>query len=179
MKNSQITRLIALLGMVFLFGYCKKPTEFKEIEVDSLFTLQVPVYFHSTRDIMPEDAPRNVHQYRDSVGEICMLIFDSTREDIGIPDLKTFYDSMVAQTNMDSVRIVSKSLIKIDNDSAFRAEITGIQNGQRIFTEIECIATKDRYYHIATWASLRRREEVSPDMIKMLNSFHDISHKKI
>jgi hypothetical protein len=86
---------------------------------------------------------------------------------------------MVATPVMDSVKILSPELIKVDNgDSAYKSEITGILNHVKVFSEIEAIATKDRYYFMQTWSSIDRREDLKPEMYKMLNSFHDISHLK-
>lgn len=177
MKN-RILLFSSLITIAIIFSFCKKPTVFKELEVNNLFTLDVPYYFHPTTDLMPFEAS-NVHQYEDSVGKICLLIFDSSRAEIGLSSLRVFYDSMVVSPVLDSVRITPPELIKVDGDSTYRSEMTGILNNARIFSEIECIATKDRFYYIQTWSHLNRRGDLRPDMIKMLNSFHDISHRKI
>jgi hypothetical protein len=169
---------VALILIAILFSNCKKPTEFKEIEVTNLYTLQMPVYLHPTNELLPFNDP-NIHQYEDSAGKICLMVYDSSREEIGISTLKTFYDSMVANPIMDSAVILSPALVKVDNDSAYQSEITGKRNNIKLFNEIETIATKDRFYFILTWSSLDRREQLKPDMYKMLNSFHDISHSKI
>src|ERR1700735_3785044 len=116
MKHPKIILFIVLVAIVSLFSYCKKPTEFKEIEVENLFSLQIPVYLHTTGDLMPANIP-NIHQYDDSVGNVCLLIFDTSRVGFEITTLKTFYDSMVANPVMDSARIITPELVKIDNDS--------------------------------------------------------------
>lgn len=177
MQNHKIIKLLALFGMVAMFSYCKKPTEFKEIDVDNIFSLQVPVYLHPTDDLLPVTAA-NIHQYDDSAGKICLMIFDTSRAGFEISSLKTFYDSMVANPVMDSTRIIEPQLVKIDNDSAYQSEITGKHNQVRLFGEMVAIASKDRFYFILTWSSLDKREQLKPDMYKMLNSFHDISHLK-
>jgi len=177
MRTRIITRLVVFISIGMVFIYCKKPTEFKEIEVNNLFSLQVPVYFHSTNELLPFTAS-NIQQYQDSVGKICMLVFDTSRNGFEIGTLKTFYDSMVANPVLDSAKITSPVLAKLDNDSAYQSEITGIHNNVRVFGEIETIATKERYYYMLTWSSLDRREELKPDMYKILTSFHDISHLK-
>ncbi len=178
MKNILIIRLVSLFVLVVLFPDCKKPTEFKEIEVNNLFTLQVPVYFHPTNELIPFDSP-NIHQYEDSAGKICLMVFDSSRVEIGLSTLKTFYDSMVANPVMDSALITPPELVTVGNDSAYRSEITGIRNNIKVFSEIETIATKDRYYFILTWANLERRKELKPDMNKMFDSFREVKHLKI
>ena len=170
-------RFTALIAIVILFSYCKKPTEFKEIEVNSLFSIQVPVYLHPTNELLPFTA-NNIHQYQDSAGKVCLLIFDTTRAGFEINSLKTFYDSMVANPTIDSVTITAPEFVQVDNDSAYRSEIIGILNKNRVFSEIQTIATKDHYYFMQTWSSLDRREELKPDMYKILVSFHDISHVK-
>jgi len=177
MKYNMVKRMLLLVVLAVNFSYCKKPTEFKEIEVNGLFTLQIPTFLHPTTDLMPFTAS-NFHQYEDSVGKVCLLIFDTSRTEIDIPDLKTFYDSMVSRTLLDSAQMTPGKLVKVDGDSAYRSEIAGIQHGVWIFSEIETIATKDRYYHIVTWSSFNRRDKLRDDMIKMLNSFHDINHVK-
>lgn len=179
MKFSMVKKLAALIMMAVLLSYCNKPvpTAFKEIEVNNLFTLQIPVYFHPTTELIPFSAT-NFHEYEDSVGRICLLIFDTSRTYIDIYDLRTFYDSMVGKTVMDSARITPAKLIMLDGDSTYRSEIAGIHNGIWIFSEIECIATKDRFYDLVTWSSFDRRDKLRDDMIKMLNSFHDINHAK-
>lgn len=145
--------------------------------MNNLFSLQVPVYLHSTSDLLPFDDP-NIHQYEDSVGKVCLLVFDSSRIGMEISTLKVFYDSMVTRPIMDSFKITPPELVTIDNDSAYQSEITGVFNKARIFSEIETIATKDRYYFIQTWSSLDRHDQLKHDMYKMLNSFHEISHLK-
>ncbi len=179
MKKPLINCLAILVVALVLFASCKhiKPTEFKEIEVNGLFSMQLPVYLHPTTDLMPFTST-NFHQYQDSVGKVCLLIFDTSRANIDIPDLKTFYDTMVSKTVLDSAQITPAKLIMIDNDSVYRSEIAGIHNGIWIFSEVETIATKDRFYNIVTWSSFDRREKLRDDMIKMLNSFHDINHVK-
>jgi len=169
---------VAVLAMaVISFAYCKKPTEFKEIEVDNIFSIQMPAYLHPTGDLLPVTAS-NIHQYEDSAGKVCLMIFDTTREGFEISSLKTFYDSMVANPVMDSTRILEPQLVKIDNDSAYKSEITGKHNDTKLFGEMVAIASKERFYFILTWSDLNRREELRPDIDKMLNSFHDISHPK-
>jgi len=169
---------IALVVMAAIsFAYCKKPTEFKEIEVDNIFSIQMPAYLHPTGDLLPVTAS-NIHQYEDSAGKICLMIFDTIREGFEISTLKTFYDSMVANPVMDSTRMLAPQLVKIDNDSAYQSEITGKHNDTKLFGEMVAIASKERFYFILSWSSLDRRDELKPDIEKMLNSFHDISHPK-
>jgi hypothetical protein len=85
---------------------------------------------------------------------------------------------MVANPILDSAKITPAELVKVGDDSAYQSEITGIHNHVQIFGEIETIATKNRYYHMLAWSSLDRRDELKPDMNKMLTSFRDISHTK-
>lgn len=108
MRKSSIIKIIALIVISVVFSYCKKPTEFKEIEVNSLFTLQIPFYLHPANDLLPFTAS-NIQQYHDSSGKICLLVFDTSRIRFEITSLKIFYDSMVATPVMDSVRILSPS----------------------------------------------------------------------
>lgn len=176
MRKPLITKTFALIAITMVFCCCKKPTEFKEIEVPNLFSLQVPAYLKPTDKLLPFTAS-NIQQYRDSVGKVCLLVFDTSRN-AGIGTLRTFYDSMVASPVLDSAKITPVELVKVDNDSAYQSEITGIHNNVRVFGEIETIATTDRYYYMYIWSSLDRREELKPDMYKLLNSFHDISHPK-
>ena len=159
------------------FVYCKKPTEFKEIEVNNIFSIQIPTYLHPTGDLLPITAA-NIHQYEDSAGKVCLMIFDTSRAGFEISSLKTFYDSMVANPVMDSTRMLEPQLVKIDKDSAFQSEITGKHDDTKLFGEMVAIASKERFYFILTWSSLDRRDELKPDIYKMLNSFHDISHLK-
>jgi hypothetical protein len=177
MRHPVVIRFFAFFAITVLFSYCKKPTEFKEIEVNNLFTLQVPVYLHPTGDLMPDNIP-NIHQYDDSIGNVCLLIFDTSRVGFEISTLKTFYDSMVANPVMDSARILAPELVKIDNDSAYQSEITGKHSNVRLFGELAAIASKNRFYFILTWSSLDRRDILKQDMYKILHSFHDISHLK-
>lgn len=177
MKKTVITRIFALCAIAAMFSYCKKPTEFKEVEVNNLFTLQIPVYLHPTDDLVPFTSS-NVQQYKDSNSKICLLVFDTARNGFEIHDLKTFYDSMVASPVMDSAVIVTAQLVKVDNDSTYQTEITGVINKKKVFSEIETIATKDRYYYIIMWASSDKPEQLKDDMVKLLNSFRDISHPK-
>lgn len=172
-----ITIYSILIFVIFVFSYCKKPTKFKEIDVNNLYSLQIPAYLNSTNKLLPFTAS-NIQQYQDSVGKICLLVFDTSRIGFEISTLKVFYDSMVANPVLDSSKITSPELSKVDNDSAYQSEITGIHNGIKVFGEIETIATKDRYYYMFSWSSLDRREQLKPDMNTILTSFHDISHLK-
>ena len=179
MKFRAIKRLAALAVTTVLLSNCHKPvpTVFKEIEIDGRFSLHVPAYLQTTKELVPYTST-NFHQYQDSVGRVCLLIFDTARENFEVTDLKTFYDSMVSRTVLDSARITPAKLIKVDGDSTYRSEVAGMHNGVWIFSEIETIATKDRFYNIVTWSSFDRRDKLRDDMIKMLNSFHDINHVK-
>ena len=176
-KNHTIIKFAAFIAIIVIFCNCKKPTVFKEVEVNNLFSLQIPAYLHSTGDLLPIKAA-NIQQYDDSVGNVCLLVFDTSRAGFEISTLKTFYDSMVANPVMDSARILPPELVKIDNDSAYQSEITGKHNNLKVFGEMVAIATKDRFYFMLTWSSLDRREQLKPDMYKTLYSFHDISHIK-
>lgn len=176
-KNRRIIKLAALISLAFLFSFCKKPTVFKEVEVNNLFSLQVPAYLHTTGDLLPVKAS-NISQYDDSVGNVCLLVFDTSRVGFEISTLRVFYDSMVATPVMDSARISPPELVKVDNDSAYQSEITGKHNNLKVFGEMVAVATKDRFYFMLTWSSLDRREQLKPDMYKMLYSFRDISHMK-
>ena len=173
----RIMRIAFVAVAVISLANCKKPTEFKEIEVDNIFSMQIPAYFHSTTDLFPNTAA-NIHQYDDSAGKVFLMIYDTSRADFDISSLRTFYDSMVANSVMDSTRILEPQLVKIDNDSAYRSEITGKQGGTRLFGEMAAIASKNRFYFILTWTDLNKRDDLKPDMYKMLNSFHDISNLK-
>jgi len=178
MRSRIILKIVALVAIIMACScHHKKLTEFKEIEVNGLYSLQMPWYLHSTDELMAFKSP-GIQQYEDSVGKICLLVFDSLREDIGISTLRVFYDSMVANPVIDSAQITLAHLVKVDNDSTYQAEITGILNRNRVFSEIETIATPDRFYFIVAWAGLERRDELKPDMEKMLNSFKDISRSK-
>jgi len=176
MRKPILTKIVASLAIAIVFCCCKKPTEFKEIEVPNLFSLQVPAYLKSTDKLIPFTAS-NIQQYQDSAGKICLLVFDTSRS-IEIGTLRTFYDSMIANPVLDSAKITPVESVNVDNDSAYRSEITGIHNDVRVFGEIETIATKNRYYYMLVWSSLDRREELKPDLYKMLNSFKDLSHSK-
>jgi hypothetical protein len=169
---------IAIVAMAAIsFTYCKKPTEFKEVEIDNIFSIQIPTYLHPTVDLLPITAT-NIHQYDDSSGKVCLMIFDTSRDGFEISSLKTFYDSMVANPVMDSTRILEPQLVKIDNDSAYQSEITGKHGETKLFGEMAAIASKGRFYFIFTWSTLDKYQQLKPDMCKTLNSFHDISHLK-
>lgn len=174
---NKVVKIGMLVAMAALFSYCKKPTEFKEIEINNQFLLEVPVYLHSTTDLMPDNVP-HIHQYDDSVENVCLLIFDTARAGFEISNLKTFFDSMVAHPVMDSAVILAPELVKIDNDSAYQSEITGRHNNTRLFGEMVAIGSKDRFYFMLTWSSLDRRKELKYDMNKMLHSFREEYPKK-
>jgi hypothetical protein len=176
MKRQKTFLFGGLVSVAILFSYCKKPTQFKEVQVANLFSLQVPVYLNATAGDFP--FPVALQYNSDSLG-VFLMVLDTNRAGINENTLKMYYDSMVSQPFIDSVQITKPQLAKVDNDSAYTSEMTGKENGIKVFYEIEAIATKQRYYTILTWAKLDKREALKPDMVKMLSSFRDISHKKI
>jgi len=176
MKRQKTFLFAGVVAVATLFSYCKKPTQFKEIQVANLFSLQAPVYLNATAGDFP--FPVALQYASDSLG-VFLMVIDTSREGMNENNLKMYYDSIVSQPFIDSVKITKPQLVKVDNDSAYTSEMIGNTNGIKVFYEIEAIATKQRYYTILTWAKLDKKEALKPDMIKMLSSFRDISHKKI
>lgn len=164
-----------MAAIVILFSYCKKPTQFKEVQVTNLFTLQVPAYMSASSETYP--FPVELQYNSDSL-QTFLMVMDTLRKGMNENTLKLYYDSIVNQPFIDSAKITLPQLIKVNNDSAYASEMTGIENGIKVFYEMEAIATKERYFMIITWGKLDKREELKPDMMKMLSSFCDISHKK-
>jgi hypothetical protein len=171
-----LLRLTVLLAFLSLFSNCKKPTVFKEVQVGSLFTMQVPTYMTATSEAYPFHVTM---QYSNDSIPLYLMAMDTLRLGMNENTLKMYYDSIVSQPFIDSVKITAPALVKIGTDSAYTSEMTGIENGVRVFYELEAVATPERYFMVLAWAKLSQREELKPDMLKMLGSFSDISHKKI
>jgi hypothetical protein len=169
-------RLSFLFALVALFSSCKRPTQFKEVQVANMFSMQVPEYLNATTGDLPFPVTL---QYSNDSAQIFMMVMDTTRAGMNENTLKMYYDSIVSQPFIDSATITPPQLVKLNNDSAYTSEMTGKLHGIKVFYEMEAIATKQRYYMVLVWAKADKMNELKPDMLKVLSSFCDLSHKKI
>ncbi len=171
-----IIRLTLLFAFLVLFSNCKKPTQFKEVQISNLFTMQVPTYMSAGEGNYPFPVAMN---YNSDSAATFLMVIDTLRKGMNENTLEQYYDSVVTQPFIDSAKISKRVLVKVNNDSAYTAEMTGSVNGVQVFYEMEAIATPDRYFMILTWGKKEKMESLKPDMVKMLSSFCDVSHKKI
>ena len=147
---------------------------FKEVQVNNLFTLQVPAYMSAGTGTYPFPVAMN---YNSDSAAVFLMVIDTLRKGMNENTLKMYYDSVVSQPFIDSAKITPAMLVKVNTDSAYTAEMTGVVNGVSVFYEMEAIATPERYFMLLTWGKKEKMESLKPDMVKMLGSFRDISHK--
>ena len=172
--KTQLTRVAMLLAFLTLFSNCKKPTQFKEVQIGDLFTMQVPAYMSAAAGDVPFRVAMN---YTSDSAATFLMVMDTLRKGMNENTLRMYYDSMVSQPFIDSVKINPPTLVKLNTDSAYTSEMTGSVNGVKVFYEMEAIATPERYFMVLTWGKQEKMESLKPDMLKMLSSFRDISHK--
>ncbi|HTA28335.1 MAG TPA: hypothetical protein VK809_11130 [Bacteroidia bacterium] len=171
-----LIRLTLLVAFLTLFSNCKKPTQFKEVQIGNLFTMQVPTYLNAGEGTYPFPVAMN---YSNDSAAVFLMVTDTLRKGMNENTLEQYYDSVVTQPFIDSAKISPRMLVKVNNDSAYTAEMTGSVNGVKVFYEMEAIATPERYFMILTWGKKEQMESLKPDMLKALGSFCDLSHKKI
>jgi hypothetical protein len=171
-----LIRLTLLIAFLTLFSNCKKPTVFKEVQIGNLFTMQVPGYMSAGEGTYPFPVAMN---YNSDSAAVFLMVIDTLRKGMNENALKMYYDSVVNEPFIDSAKISPALLVKVNNDSAYTSEMTGVLNGVKVFYEMEAIATPERYFMILTWGKKDNMESLKPDMLKMLSSFCDLSHKKI
>jgi hypothetical protein len=161
---------IVLAGILFIA--CKHPASFKEVQAPNLFTMQVPSYMHATGELFK--GGKTCMQYENDSAQIFLLVFDTTRKDITVNTLESFYDSIVSNPAIKDPKIEPAKFAMLNKDSSMLTEMTGIAYGVKTYYRILVVATAPRFYYVLLWTKEDRREALKEDFDKILASFSDI-----
>jgi hypothetical protein len=172
-------RFIFILIALFTFNSCKHETVFTEVKVNNRYSLSVPDYMQPCTDLH-KDASL---QYQNIDKDIYTLVIDEkkkTMQDYSLDyDIDTYFNNIASQGFSENIKDGKVSIPgrqQINGHKALIAEITGKIEENEVYYKLGLIETPYEFYQILVWTRAQNKEELAPDITKMIESFQELPH---
>lgn len=172
-------RYILLLIIPFAFSSCKHETVFTEVKVNNRYSMLIPDYLQPCTDLH-KDASM---QYQNVEKDIYAMVIDEkkkTMQDYSLDyDIDTYFNNIASQGFAENIKDGKVSIPgrqEIHGHKALIAEVTGKIENNEVYYKLGLIETPYEFYQILIWTRASNKEELEPDIIKMIESFQELPH---
>lgn len=160
---------------------CKHETVFTEVKVNNRYSIDVPDYLQPCTDLH-KDASM---QYQNIEKDIYAMVIDEkkkTMQDYSLDyDLRTYFDNIASQGFADNIKDFKASkpdAQKINGHDALVAEVTGKIENNEVYYKLSVIETPYEFYQVLVWTRASNKEQMEPDIVKMVESFQELPHSE-
>lgn len=178
-KSSMLYRYSLILFIPFAFASCKHETAFTEVKVNNSYSLSVADYLQPCSDLH-KDASL---QYQNVEKDVYAMVIDEkkkTMQDYSLDyDLDTYFNNIASQGFAENIKDGKVSIPgrqEINGHKALIAEVTGKIEENEVYYKLGVIETPYEFYQILIWTRANNKEELEPDMVKMVESFKELPH---
>lgn len=172
-------RYILLLIIPIAFSSCKHETVFTEVKVNNRYSMSIPDYLQPCTDLH-KDASM---QYQNIEKDIYAMVIDEkkkTMQDYSLDyDIDTYFNNIASQGFAENIKDGKVSIPgrqEIHGNKALIAEVTGKIENNEVYYKLGLIETPYEFYQILVWTRASNKEELEPDIIKMIESFQELPH---
>lgn len=172
-------RYICLLIVPFALGSCKHETVFTEVKVNNRYSLEIPDYLQPCTDLH-KDASM---QYQNIEKDIYAMVIDEKKimmQNYNLDyDLDTYFNNIASQGFAENIKDGKVSIPgrqEINGHKALIANVTGKIENNEVYYKLGLIETPYEFYQILIWTRAQNKEELEPDMIRMIESFKELPH---
>ncbi len=172
-------RFIFIFLICFAFASCKHETVFTEVKVNNRYSMSIPDYLQTCTDLH-KDASM---QYQNVEKDIYAMVIDEkkkTMQDYSLDyDIDTYFNNIASQGFADNIKDGKVSIPgrqEINGHKALIAEVTGKIENNEVYYKLGLIETPYEFYQILVWTRASNKENLEPDIIKMVESFQELPH---
>ena len=174
-------RFLFLICITFALASCQHETVFTEVKVNDRYAILIPDYLQPCADLH-KDASL---QYQNVEKDIYAIVIDEkkiTMQGYDLDyDLDLYFKSIASQPFLETIKdgkVSIPELRQIDGHKASVAEITGKIDGTEVYYKLAVVETDYEFYQLLVWTRAENKGKFETDMIKMIESFKELSHPK-
>jgi hypothetical protein len=169
-------KLLFTFSIFALISACKQETAFKEVKVNSRYAISIPEYLQPCVDLHKDAS----FQYQNTDKDIYAIVIDERKKTMVSYDLDydlDLYFKTASQPILETIKEGKMSTAehsKINGNEAMVSEISGKFDGIDTYYKIGVVETPFAFYQILTWTRADKKEEFTPDMNAMIDSFKEL-----
>jgi hypothetical protein len=174
-------RSLFLICILFSLSSCYHETVFTEVKVNDRYSILVPDYLQPCANLH-KDASL---QYQNIEKDIYAIVIDEkkiTMQGYDLDyDIDLYFKNIASQPFLEKIKdgkISSPENKQINGNKALIAEITGKLEQTEVYYKLAVIETPYEFYQLLTWTRAENKEKYENDMIKIIESFKELSHPK-
>ncbi|HEY0030574.1 MAG TPA: hypothetical protein VGC65_07440 [Bacteroidia bacterium] len=172
-------RYIILLILPFTFAACKHETVFTEVKVNNRFSISVPDYLQACTDLHKDASV----QYQNTEKEVYAMVINEkkiTMQNYSLDyDIDTYFNNITSQgfaENIKDGKVSPPGRQEIHGNKALIADVSGKIENNEVYYKLGLIETPYEFYQILMWTSADHKDDLEPDMVKMIESFQELPH---
>lgn len=174
MKNWKGLILIFVVSASFAFyrNYFNKneKTDFNEILIDNLYSVEVPDYLKKT-DIINGEASL---QMMDESKRLYLLVINEAKTET-VFEYNEYFDKMQErfELQLSNLEIIDKKDLVINGLNSKYTYLQGVMNGQPMYGKIYLIDGEKYFHQLITWTGLDNNKYFENDMSEIIDSFKE------
>jgi hypothetical protein len=172
-------RYLLLVILPFAIAGCKHETVFTDVKVNNRYSIAVPDYLQPCTDLH-KDASM---QYQNIERDVYAMVIDEkkiTIQDYNLDyDIDTYFNNITSRGFADNIKDGKVSIPgrqEIHGNKALVADVTGKIENNEVYYKLGLIETPYEFYQILIWTKAQNKEDLEPDMVKMVESFQELPH---
>ena len=166
-----------LLSFVVVLTSCHHDTTYTESKVNNRYIISIPDYMQPS-SFLHKDAS---FQCADTIKDIYAVVMDEkkkTIESYGMNfTLETYFSNITKQpflTTIKNGKVTAPVKDTISGNNALLAEITGSVKNVEVYYRMAVIETPTAFYQVLVWTKADKKEEMLPEMNKIIYSFKEM-----
>ena len=172
---------ILLFIIPFTFSACKRETVFTEVKVNNSYSISIPDYLQPCTDLH-KDASL---QYQNTEKEVYAIVIDEkkiTIQNYNLDyDIDTYFKNIVSEGFVENIKDGKVSIPgreEINGNKALLADVTGKIEQNNVYYKLALVESPYEFYQILIWTKAENKDKMEADMVKMIESFKELSHPK-
>lgn len=173
---------IYFLLITVLFS-CTSKTQFNDVIINDRYSISLADYLSPCSDLHSDASL----QYQNIEKEIYALVIDEKKSKMQHYDLSytvdSYFKNIASQPfleNIKDAKISGPTKLKIGENKAIRAMITGKIDKTEVVYQLSVIETPFTFYQLLIWTKAERFEKLENDIERMILSFRELKlHESI
>jgi hypothetical protein len=166
-----------LFSFIILLSSCHRDTTYTESKVNNRYAISIPDYMQPTTFLHKDES----FQCADTLKDFYAIVMDEkkkTLENYGMSfTLDTYFTNITKQpflTTIKNGKVTTPIKDTISGNKALLAEITGTVKNAEVYYRMAIIETPAAFYQILVWTKADKKQEMLPEMNKIIHSFKEL-----
>jgi len=163
---------------------CQENEKTQTIKIKNQYSLDLPQNMSLVSNLNNEASL----QYQNIFDDLYVIVIDESKQNINSilendtdfsPNLNGYTQLLKTslQTTVAHSVFSNSKKTQINGLKSYTSSLSGSVDSFQVFYEFAYIEGKSHYYQVFVWTSLEKKDEISPKMKKIINSFKELNSR--